>query len=447
LSPRHRSTDPRELALAILVRTEGGAFLDALLGRDLARAELDERSAALLARLAYGVEAWRGRLDWTLASLAGRDLGSLDPEVRAALRIGWFQILLLDRVPPHAAVDTSVEMAKVHRGVGAARLVNAVLRRALRQGERAFPSLEREPARSLAVRWSHPEWLVERWIAAFGEERAASLLEANNQPAPNVVRVNRRLLSRDEALADLLSRGVPARAGGWTADAIVVEAPLRRIAAVPWASSQGEASQLVASLVDAHPGERIADVCAAPGGKAEALAERMEQGLVLAADVSARSLARLRAGLAAPGHQCIVPVRVDATQPAIRAESMDAVLLDAPCSGLGTLRAHPEIRWRRQPDDIARLAVLQRKMLAASARLVRPGGRLVYATCTLMAEENEGVIDELLAGGEWTQEDARPSLPSSAAQLVDQRGALRTSPDRGGLDGFYAAILRRVRRS
>jgi 16S rRNA (cytosine967-C5)-methyltransferase len=440
------AADPRRLAFEVLERVAAGAFCDVLVGDTLARRRLEPRDAALFTRLVYGTVTWQGRLDWTIAGLARRPVEQLDGAVRTALRLGLFQLLHLDRVPAHAAVDTSVELAKRAAGAGAARFVNAVLRAAAREGERALPSPREDAVHALAVRWSHPSWLVARWLEELGPERTASLCAANDEPAPTALRVDLRRRSRDEAIAELGRAGAVARPGRFAATAVVLAAGAPAALELPWAMPQGEASQLVAALVGAAAGERIADVCAAPGGKAAAMAESLApgDGLVVASDCSRAGMRRVRALAAGEPPRAIAPLRADATAPPFAAGTFDAVLLDAPCSGLGTLRSHPEIRWRRTPEQVSALAARQRRMLAAAARLVRPGGRLVYSTCTLLREENEEVVGPFLAAHPaWSRTDAREVLPPAAAELVDAEGALRTAPDRGALDGFFAVRLTR----
>lgn len=449
------ATDARSRAAAVLERVERGAFCDVLVGETLARGDMDPREAALFVRLAYGTTAWQARLDWTLAGLARRPLDRLDPAVRTALRLGLFQLLRLDRVPAHAAVNASVELAKTAAGAGAASFVNAVLRAAIREGERPPPPEAEGVARALAIRWSHPPWLVERWLAERGREGTERLLEADDGQAPTVLRVDLRRRTRGSVVDELATAGVAAVATTRARAGVAIVGAPRGALALAATAPQGEASQLVADLVGARAGERIADLCAAPGGKSGALAEAMELGgvarggFVVAADRSRtglRRVARLARGDDAlpDGARHIAPLVADVLAPPFAEASFDGVLLDAPCSGLGTLRSHPEIRWRRTAADVSRLAAVQRAMIGAAAKLVRPGGRLVYATCTLLREENEDVVESLLARQpHWQREHAGTFLPPEARDLVGHDGALRTSPDVDGLDGFFAVRLRR----
>lgn len=440
--PKHDPVDPRRLAVEVLARVEAGAFADVLVGERLTRSLLDPREAALFTRLVYGTEAWRGRLDWTLAGLARRPLEDLTPAVRAALRLGLFQLLLLDRVPAHAAVDTTVAIVKQSAGAGAASFANAVLRGFLRRGERELPDAALEPDAHLAIRWSHPEWLVQQWRTELGDARTTALLAANAEPAPTVARVDVAVASRDEMIARLAARGIAAHATSYAAHGLVVDAPVAAFGREPGLTLQGEASQLVVDVLDPRPGERVLDLCAAPGGKSGAIAERTAPAHVVATDRSRPGVRRI-AVLPAARAGRVLPLVADASAPPLRG-TFDAVLVDAPCSGLGTLRAHPEIRWRRTPEDLERLAERQQAILASAADLVRPGGRLVYATCTVARVENERVVERLLAShADFRLADAQPHLPEAARALAADDGMLRTSPDVGGLDGFFAARIER----
>ncbi|MFP6663216.1 MAG: 16S rRNA (cytosine(967)-C(5))-methyltransferase RsmB [Deltaproteobacteria bacterium] len=447
-APRQRpaTAEPpnlRELALEITERVSDGAFCDALVGDTLDRHSLEPRDAALLTRLAYGVQAWRGRLDWTLAPLCKRPLEELDSALREALRLGLLQLLFLDRVPAHAAVSTTVEVIKRRCGRGAGGLINAILRRILREGERALPDAEKDPIAHLAIRFSHPEWIVRRWRDELGEEATLALLAANQEAAATTLRIGGDT-PREAVLEQLASEGIAARAGRFAPRALILEGPLAALKGRAHSLdlvAQGEASQLVASLVAAKPGERIADLCAAPGGKTLILAEAVgDSGVIFATD-------RVRGGIRRVSNRGIrCTARADAAYPPLRDADFDAVLVDAPCSGLGTLRGHPEIRWRRTPEDVAALAATQARILEGSAPLVKPGGRLIYATCTLLAEENEAVIRAFRdRHPEFAPLDAAKLLPPEAAPLADEQGCLRTSPGRDQLDGFFAtALIRRL---
>jgi 16S rRNA (cytosine967-C5)-methyltransferase len=431
--------DARAVAHDVLVRVETtAAFADVLLAARLADAALSAADQALSTRLVYGTLAWQARLDHELAALVTTPLDRLDPPVRAALRLGLYQLRFLDRVPAYAAVDASVRLA----GRRAAGLVNAVLRRATRE-DIPLPDAAADPLGRLAVEWSHPRWLVERWAREVGRDELPALLAADNERPTTVVRANRRRATRDGIVAELADAGIAAGVARWAPDAVAIDHGAARLRALPaWRDGrlafQGEASQLVTLLLGVTPGARVLDACAAPGGKATYAAE-LGAGLVTSVDARVAGAARIAAEATRLGADAVRVAVADARRPPLRDAAFDAVLVDAPCSGLGTLRRHPELRWRRRPEDVPRLAALQRDILAGVARLVRPGGVLVYAVCTLTRHENEDVVRGFLAGHPgFAIEDAAALVPG--ALVVD--GFLRTLPHRHGLDGFFAARLR-----
>jgi 16S rRNA (cytosine967-C5)-methyltransferase len=454
-----RPSDPRALAWDILRRVEEhGGYADALLGRQRGGTGLSARDQALATQLVYGTLAWQGYLDHLIAAFSRRPPDQLDAPVRILLRLALFQICRLTRVPPFAAVDTAVQLAKGFRGGAAAGLVNAVLRRAAREWQQVrFPAREADAGRHLAIRLSHPRWLVEEWLQRYGFDETDALLAANNEPAPTVLRVNRRKIEPAHLLARLGDAGYTARATRYSPVGIVIESGGAPEIIPGYAdglfSVQGEASQLVSFLVAPPPGDGVLDLCAAPGGKATHLAELMDdRGKILALDVNLRGIRRLQRTARRLGLTIVQPAVADVVSlhevPRSRlgtgGEGFASVLLDAPCSGLGTLRQHPEVKWRRTPEDVARLAAVQQALLRVAAAHVRPGGVLVYATCTLTAAENDEQIAAFLsAQPAFAIDDARPLLPPSSHTLVGGDGILRTFPHRHGLDGFFAARLKR----
>ncbi|MGD9763019.1 MAG: 16S rRNA (cytosine(967)-C(5))-methyltransferase RsmB [Candidatus Binatia bacterium] len=446
MAPRSRQDDPRRLAWRVLTAVEAGAFADAALGVALHEVTLAPRDRGLATQLVYGTLAWQGLLDHVLGQL-GRAPAALDPPVRTLLRLALFQLIKLDRVPDFAAVDTAVNLAKSLKGGAASGLVNALLRRFVREGKRlALPPAD-ERAAHFAVAASHPRWLVDRWMQELGESDAIALLQANNQAAPTVLHVNRRRKDRPAVLAALARAGVGARPTAYAPDGIVLTTAAEPTRLPGWAegwfSVQGEASQLVVEMLGLSAGARVLDTCAAPGGKALAAAATAGVGgRVVALDRHRGGLERLRAEANRMG--CALAIaQADSTNLPVRGD-FDAVLVDAPCSGLGTLRQHPEIRWRRRPEGSADLARLQAGLLAAAAEQVGPQGVLLYATCTIAFAENDQVVDAFLdAHPEFAHDDPRPFLPPPAHELIDRGGALRTFPHRHGLDGFFAVRLKR----
>jgi 16S rRNA (cytosine967-C5)-methyltransferase len=445
---------PARVAAYDVVRavSDGEADLPSALAR--ARGPLkDERDRALAGEIATGTLRWQAAFDHVIAAFAGRPARRLDPEIRDILRISTFQLLHLDRVPASAVVDDAVDLTRRAGKRSAAPFVNALLRRVSR--ERGRLPLPRRPADSgdrdaaldyLSIALSHPRWLVGRWLDRYGFEAAEAWCTFDNAPAALTLRANRLRTTSAELGNALAKAGVRTRPGRFAPDALVVEDgnPL----STPLAKEglfvvMDEASQLVALFVDARPGERILDACASPGGKTTAMAADMaDRGAVVAADVRPKRVRLLADTVRASGATCVHMVQADAARTLpFAADAFDAVLIDAPCSGLGTIRRDPDIRWRRKEEDFPALKDLQRRILEAAAPAVRAGGRLVYATCSSEPEENEVVIDGFLQ----EHPEFRPVRPSGwpdpLAYLLDAAGRLRTLPFRDGLEAFFAASV------
>lgn len=438
----------RAVAARVLERVESeGAFADLALDAELTRAGIAPRDAALATELVYGTLRWQRYLDWILAPHSRRPLERLDPRPRVLLRMTAYQLALLERIPSFAAVDDAVTLARQRGRPGVAEFVNAVLRAFARRGARERePAAPRDLAEAAALRSSFPTWLARRWIARFGPDEAVALMAALNERPPLTVRANFLRTTR-EALAERLRHDdaldtTPTRAP----EGLVVAGggrPASWPAFVAGALTvQDEASMLVARLLEPRPGETVADVCAAPGTKTTHLAELMgDRGRIVAFDPQPARLVLVADGAARLGIT-IVETRAGSAEslaPGFR-DACDAVLVDAPCSNLGVLRRNPEAKWRRGPDDLAASAARQREILAAAATMVRPGGRLVYATCSLEPEENQDVVAALRAG----RRDFTPDPPASFPIALDPDGVLRCLPHRHGTDGFTAVRLRRT---
>lgn len=446
-----KQANPREVALEILTRVETRhAYADVLLDARLREKKLSRADGSLLTELVYGTLRWRGRIDFVLADFLAKPLEGLDPATKNLLRLSLYQLLFLDRVPAYAVVNEGVSLARKHAGQGKGRLVNGVLRNFLR-GD--VPSLlegisDGDPD-SLAAFWSHPIWLCKLWQKKFGLEDLGRLLQANNEPAPLVLRYNRRKTSREDLLRRFLDAGIGAAPGKWSPDAVRLERSFAVRDLPGFADGlfqvQGEASQLVGYLVGPEPGMRVLDACAAPGGKATHLAELMnDTGDVAATDISARGVVKIVESARRLGLDSVRAYRADLTQGLAEGEeSFDCILVDAPCSGLGTLRSHPEIKWRRSEDDIPRLSLLQTRILEGVASLLKSEGVLVYATCTLSREENEEVVENFLTRHpEFSLEEAKEHLPKEAKEMVSGPYFLAL-PHVHDTDGFFAARLRR----
>jgi 16S rRNA (cytosine967-C5)-methyltransferase len=436
------------MAAQVLERVEtDAAFADLALDAALGRQPLPVRDAALATELVYGTLRWQRYLDWILAPHSRRRLSTLDARVRVLLRMTVYQIAFLERVPLFAAVNDAVTLARAAPGV--AEYVNAVLRAFARRGvaEREPPP-PRDPVEALATRCSFPTWLAARWVTRLGASQAEALMRALNARPPLTVRVNTLRGSRD-ALATRLrvEEAVTTRPTALAPEGLVVEGggdPGRWQAFADGACVvQDEASMLVARLLEPEPGATIADVCAAPGTKTTHLAQLMAgRGRVLAFDPQPGRLARVDEAAARLGLTIVETAAVPVEALAPRwADACDGVLVDAPCSNLGVLRRNPEVKWRRQPADVVAAGARQRRILAAAARLVRPGGWLVYATCSLEPEENDEVVRDFLATHPAFAVDAPAAFPVPP----DAAGFVRCLPHRHDTDGFTAIRFHRVR--
>ncbi|HSC29636.1 MAG TPA: 16S rRNA (cytosine(967)-C(5))-methyltransferase RsmB [Vicinamibacterales bacterium] len=411
----------------------------------------DARDRALAAEIAAGTLRLQGAFDHVIAGFAGRKLDRLDREIIIILRLTMFQLLQLERVPASAAVNDAVSLARRAGKRSAAPLVNAVLRRVSRE-RRRLPLPDRPgPEGSagarldyLSVTLSHPRWLVARWMRRHGFEAAEAWARFDNQSAPLTIRAS-RLRTTPEDLANALAvHGVLAVPGRFAPDALVVTSGnplLTPLAAEGLFVVQEEASQIVPFMTGVQPGERVLDACASPGGKATALAAMMgDRGLIVAGDVRPGRVDLLARTVRMSGAHSIRVLRADAAAPLPFRGVFDCVLLDAPCSGLGTLRRDPDLRWRRREDEFAPLAGLQLRLLEQTSQALRPGGRLVYATCSGEPEENEDVVNAFLARGDFVARAPR-NLPRTVEGLVNESGHLRTYPFRDGVEAFFAAIL------
>jgi 16S rRNA (cytosine967-C5)-methyltransferase len=430
------------------------AYADVLLNAHLGRSTLAAADRAFVTDLVNGTLRWRGRLDFLLTQLLDRDLEKLEPLVANALRLGAYQIVFNERVPDSAAVDQTVRCVRAAGGERATGLVNAVLRRlASEQARIELPTLEGDPLGHLIHALSLPAWLAARWLEELGAERAAALARASNQVPPLVVRVNRLRTDVDALLAEVRDRFPNAARCRYAAFGVVLGRRGNPAIDPGFLAGrftvQDEASQLVVALLDPRPGERVLDACAAPGGKATAIAERLcDRGEVLALDRHARRLALVDRHARRLGLACIRTRERDAARPFLEPAEVgafDRVLVDAPCSGLGALRRNPDARWRVGASDPAQLADTQRAILRNAAAALRPGGVLVYSTCTLMREENEGVVESFLAEVPEFALAPPEQAPPEAAALVGPDGYLRCWPHVHDSDGFFAARL--VRRA
>lgn len=453
---RRPSITARSVALAVLTRVESGnAYANILLAEQLANSPLDARDRGLCTELVYGTLQQMRLLDAWLQTCLQRSLQSLDSNVRWILRMTAYQLLHLDRIPDYAAIHAAVEMCKI-LAPRASGFVNGVLRNLMRRGsprqqlDRLLQNVT-DPIERQALSLSLPTWIYAGLSQRYGAEAATRMLEAQNHPVPLSVRVNLLRTNREELLQRLHHQ---LGEGAAESSPLCEEAVHLRLSqdvrsldvyGDGWMTLQDEGAMLVVEAVDPQAGERVLDMCAAPGGKTTHMAERMgNQGWIDALDVHLHKVRSIKEAASRLGIDIIHPRLLDARKASNQAplqEVYDAVLLDAPCSGFGVLRHRPDIRWRRSPADIESLKVLQQELLWNAARFVRPGGRIVYSTCTLWAEENELLVERFLLEHKEFQVVAVPRLERLlAGRHLTQLGYL-LSPEWYATDGFYMVRL------
>lgn len=461
-SPHKQSRDlssqkisARRLAYSILLRVETEAAYASELLHNRLDAATDERDAALTTELVLGTLRWQRLIDFFIERYTKRQTSALDREVLIILRLGIYQLRYLTRIPSRAAVNETVELAKQVRKKSAAALVNAALRKAAEERESPIAEFlppEIETADALALKYSHPTWLVERWIRNFGEQETIALMESNNRP-PEQACLLPNAANREEAIELLQNDDVMFEPGHLLRDAMVIRnGNLRKTSAFQngWIGFQDEASQLVPLLLDVRRGESVLDLCAAPGGKTMILASQVGPGgRVVAADLRETRLQSMRTRIAGMRAQNISLVALDGARELPFACQFDRILVDAPCSGTGTLARNPEIRWRLKPEDLTDLRQRQVKLVRCALVHLAPAGALLYSTCSLEPEENESVMREVLdSEPHFRRETVKIqhdvlAAGMNPATLVGKDGAFRTFPPRHGADGFFAALIQR----
>jgi 16S rRNA (cytosine967-C5)-methyltransferase len=445
------TTNPRRAAVEILLRIERErSYADILIDRELSLGALRGPDRGLLAELVYGVLRRRESLDHIINQFSRQKTEKLESVVLALLRVGLYQSFFLDRIPVSAAVNETVNLAKIF-APRAAGYINAVLRRADRERDGiAWPDRTKAPVDFSAVYYSHPKWLVEDWAQQLGPVEAQSLAKAMAEKAPLTIRTNTLKISRDALLKRLAEEGAEAEKSRYSPDGIHLLSPVNPATLRGFREGlftvQDESSQLAAFCLGPAPGESVLDACAAPGGKSTHIAQIMEnRGSVLACDIQAGKLRRIEETSERLGISIIRTQTLDAAKTPSSLGDMlfDRILIDAPCSGLGVIRRNPEAKWHKTPADMARLAALQKTILGNLADLLRTGGVLLYSTCSTLADENEAVIDDFLTcRGDFMVEDLRGLFPEYAG-LFTERGFFRSWPHRHGMDGFFAARLRK----
>lgn len=435
----------REIALKVINDVLiNEAYANIALAHEINRRQLSEQDRRFITELVYGTIKTGKTLDWLLMQFVSRSLDKVAPVIRNILRMGVYQLFFLSKVPASAACNQSVELTKKYGHAGTVKFVNGVLRNIARNKETIkYPDKDQDPVKHIALKYFHPEWLVRRWMESLGLEACEKLCEFNNKTPALSVRTNNLKITREELIAILATQGVNAEPSQLVPEGIVcTEHPsLSQVEALAQGlfQVQDESSMLVAHVLGGRAGEFIIDACAAPGGKSTHIAALMDnQGKVLSLDIHPHKLSLIADNASRLGIDIIETAHRDATTIGKEYFQMaDRVLVDAPCSGLGVLRRRPDSRWRKSPEQLQELPILQNRILNSAADCVKPGGILVYSTCTIGPEENDEVVKNFLA----QRKDF--SLDNTGSYLPQPRedNTVQLWPHTDGVDGFYIARM------
>jgi len=448
-----RKKTPRAICLDILNRVEeADLHPDRLLTDSFKRHRyFTSLDRGFLTELTYGIIRWRGRLDWVIRCFSKIPFERIESKTLNILRLGLYQIFFLSRTPSSAAVNESVELAKRTRGKGGAGFVNAVLRSSIRQkDEIRYPDIAEDPALHISVVQSHPLWLVQRWVKEMGVEEAFKICKFDNQISSLTLRTNTLKISRRDLVKELEKKELKPLPTAFSGEGILLQDP-PPTSELPLIKEgffiiQDEASQLVTSVLDPKPGERILDACAAPGGKTTHMAQIMEnRGEIYALDLRKGRLDLIEEMCQRLGIKIVKTTRGNAVKslPIPRGVKFDRILADVPCSGFGTLRKNPDLKWRGKEKDIKRLSELQFSILSNLSVYLKEGGILIYGTCTVFHEENEDVVEKFMGGHpEFKIDRIDKVLPEKWHSLI-QNGYFKTFPPKNEMDGFFVARLRK----
>lgn len=444
---------PRNLALSTLNSPDNTpGFSERYLERAFRHNPgMSERDRAFTVNLVQGVIRWRLRLDWIIGQAVRFPFRKIEPAVLNTLRIAVYQIFFLDRVPESAAVSEAVKQAKTTGRPHLARFVNGILRHICRQKDRiAFPDPGSDRIRYMSVSYSYPTWLIEMWAREMGIESVEPLLDAGNRIPALVIRVNTLKIDRPGLIKRLKGEGVAGRPTQYSPEGIEIEGlkgPVNELNAFKEGlfQVQGEAAQVCAHLLFPKAGESVLDICAGLGGKSTHVAQ-LTKGMarILALDIAHSRLVRLLQSSRRLGIKCIQPIVADAGakfSSKFRCQ-FDKIIIDAPCSALGTISRHPDAKWTRHKSDLKRLSLLQRKILNQAVPLLRKGGKMLYVTCTISTEENEDVVSDFLEKNkEMALENLKNHVPEGGLDLINNQGFFKAFPDIHGMDGFFGALF------
>ena len=446
---------PRNLALKTLKNVDGAPGqaerrLESLFSQN---PRLSERDRALTVHLVQGVLRWRIRLDWILKQFVRFPFKKIDPQVLNILRLALFQILFLDRVPESAAVNEAVKQSRKMGKKHVVKFVNGILRQICREKDRLpYPLFDSDPSRYASVYYSYPMWLVQKWTRELGQDMALQVMKAGNEIPGLTIRANTLRTTRQALLNRLGEEGVEGRAVDFAPEGIELthfKGAVSRLDAYKAGlfQVQGEAAQICAHLLSPGGVDVVADVCAGLGGKSTHLAELMgDRGRVLALDTSLARLRGLKQNTKRLGIGSVFPVAADVTAPLFfLRDPVRKIMVDGPCSGLGVISKHPDTKLTKKEDDIKRLAMIQKSILSRSCQALCRDGEMLYVTCTISKEENEAVVESFLRENKgMALQDLRRRIPPWGLDLVDENGFLKTFPHLHGMEGFFAALFRKI---
>lgn len=414
---------------------------------------LTKRDRAFVYNIVQGVLRWRLRFDWIIKQYVQFSFRKIKPSVLNILRIALYQIYFMDRVPESAAVNEAVKQVKASSKRNAAGFVNGILRQICRHKfQITFPDKENDPVKYLSVFYSYPKWLIEKWIREIGIDPTERLLDAGNRIPDLFIRTNTLKVDRSGLIGLLEKEGVKAHASKSCPDGIKIEGLKGQVIRLEAFRNglfqvQSEAAQICSHLLNPQPGDIVLDLCAGLGGKSTHLAELMGgRGGVLSLDISHDRLVMLLENSLRLGIDCIHPVVADAGRglPLSIRGVFDSIFIDAPCSGLGGLSRHPDGKWSRDEGDIKRLSVLQMRIMNEAVPLLKAGGKLLYVTCTISREENEGVVNEFLRKNKaMILENMNDHASEWVLKFINEEGFFKALPHIHGMDGFFAALLKK----
>ena len=435
----------RDAALTILLAVDKNqAYSNLLLHQTIEKYKLDVKDRGLLTEITYGTLQHKLTLDYYLEPFIR---GKVDLWVRWLLRMSLYQMHYLSRIPAHAAVNEAVEIAKRRGHKGIASMVNGILRSILREGVRSTNDIK-DPNERLAIETSHPQWLVDRWVESYGYEETAEMLRENNIQPVQTVRVNTTKATVENVLTTLEREGVKAVRSEVMPECVHLQTgQAARTAAFRHGliTIQDESSMLPANVLNPQPGMKVLDMCAAPGGKTTHMAEKMQnEGSILAMDLHPKKLDLIEENTARLGLEIVQTAPIDGRKAAnfLPKESFDAVLVDAPCSGLGVMRRKPDIKYTKREEDLESLQTIQLAILDNAAQVLKPGGRLVYSTCTVDKRENEGTVEAFLSQHPEMESESLTNLPEKLL-AKQNNGMLQVFPQDFGSDGFFVAAFRK----